>query len=77
MVMPMLMMLLILKLMLDAFEVVAYADVENATADVKMPSIACHLAGTYAIVTIPRLMPFLRQLMLVMMQCRNVCKYYI
>ena len=45
MLMPILMMLALTPmLMLDALKVVAYAVVDNANTDAKMPNVACHLA---------------------------------
>jgi hypothetical protein len=70
MLMLMLMMLaLTLMLLLYAFDAAAYADVDDANADAKMPIDARHLAGAYTVVLMPTLLRLLRQLMHVMMQC--------
>ena len=56
-------------LLLNAFDVVAYAAADDANADAKMPNDARHLASAYVVVLMPTLLQLLRQLMLVMMQC--------
>ncbi len=69
MLMPMLMMLAVTPMLLpDAFDASAYAAVDDANADAKMPNSTCHLVGAYAMVMMPTLLPLLRQLMLVLMQ---------
>ena len=64
---PMLMMLALTPmLLLDAFDAVAYATASDANADAKIPSVARHLAGTYAVLMLPSLLSMLtllRQLM--------------
>jgi hypothetical protein len=76
MLMPMLTMFsLTLMLLLYAFDDAAYAAANDATnADAKMPNDARHLDGAYAVVLMPKLLRLLRLLMLVIMQCLNVCK---
>ena len=57
MLMPMLMMLaLTLMLLLDASDVAAYADANDANSDAKMPNVARHLAGAYAVLLLPTLL---------------------
>ena len=73
--MPMLIMLaLMLMHLLDASAAAAYAAANDAYADAKMPNDARHLDGAYRVVLMPKLLRLLRQLMLVIMQCLNVCK---
>ena len=62
----MLMMLaLTLRLLLDASNAAAYAAANDANVDAKMPNAARHLAGAYAMLLLPSLLPMimlLRQL---------------
>ena len=61
----MLMMLaLTLRLLLDAFDVVAYAVDDDDNADAKMTNAP----SQHVVVLMPTLMPLRRQLMLLMMQ---------
>ncbi len=67
----MLMMLAVTPMLLpNAFDASAYASVDDANADAKMPNSTCHLVGAYAMVMMPTLLPLLvmMQLMLVLMQ---------
>ncbi len=60
MLMPMLMMMLALSLILlvDASDAAAYAAaINDANADAKMPNAARHLAGAYAVMLLPALLP--------------------
>ena len=60
MLMPMLMMLdLALMPLLDTSEVVAYNVADDANADAKMPNASCYLAGAYAVLMLPPLLPML------------------
>ncbi len=69
--MPMLMTMLMtlaltLMLLLDAFDVVAYADANDANTDAKMPNVARNLDGAYVVLLLPPLLPrlmLLRQLL--------------
>ncbi len=55
--------------LLEAFDVVAYAVVVDANANAKMPHVARHLASAYVVVLMLTLLPLLRELMILMMQC--------
>jgi len=56
--MPMPMILaLALMLLLDASGVVAYAVVNDANADAKMPNVARHLVGAYVVLMLPPVLP--------------------
>ena len=58
--MPMLVMLaLTLMLLLNASDVVAYASANDANADAKMPNVARHLVGAYAVLLLPTLLPMM------------------
>ncbi len=60
MLMPMMMMLaLTLKLLLDAYDAVAYAASNDANADAKIPNVARHLAGAYVVLLLPTLLPMM------------------
>ena len=55
---PMLMMLdMTLLIFLDTSDVVAYAVADDANGDAQMPNIARHLAGVYAMLFMPPLLP--------------------
>ena len=70
MLMPMLMKLALTPmLLLYAFDVAKYVAVDDANADAKMPIVARHLVGAYAVVLMPTWLRLLRQLMLAMIQC--------
>ena len=75
MLMPMLMMLaLTMIILLDAFNVVAYMPLLTMPTPMQTCRMLLDilLAGAYVVVLMSTLLPLLRQLMLVMMQCRNV-----
>ena len=63
------MLALTLMLLLYAFDAAAYAFVDDANADAKMPIVARHFDGAYGVVLMPTLLRLLRQLMPVMLQC--------
>ncbi len=55
----MMMLALTLMLLLDAYDAVAYVAANDANADAKMPNDARHLAGAYAVLLLPPLLPML------------------
>ena len=60
MLMPMLMMLaLTLMLLLDAYNVVAYAAANDSNVDAKMPNATRHLAGAYVVLLLSPLLPMM------------------
>ncbi len=67
MLMPMLMMLaLTLMIVLDSSDAVEYAAANDANAYAKMPNVVRHLAGAYAVLLLPPLLPMpmlLRQML--------------
>ncbi len=44
-------------IVLDTSDVVAYAAADDANGDAKMPNVARHLAGAYAVLLMPPLLP--------------------
>jgi len=52
------MLALTLLISIDAFQAAAYAIVDSANADAKMPNLACHLVGAYGVVLTLPLLPF-------------------
>jgi hypothetical protein len=60
MLVPMLMMVALTQiLLLDAFVAATYADTDHASADAKMPNLACHLANCYVVQLLLSLLPML------------------
>ncbi len=53
------MLALTLMLPLDASDAAAYAAANDANADAKMPNAARHLAGAYAVLLLPTLVPMM------------------
>ncbi len=59
MMLVLMMLALTLVLLLDAFDVVAYAATNDTNADAKMLNDARHLVGAYVVLLLPPLLPMM------------------